>query len=265
VINKEENFENVLETLEWTPDSFHKFLRWILVIFLGATVAWTVAGCTVHKELMLLSENNAGVWKENGTGWGNQWQMVGQAWLDRNGDSIAREQGKGTLYYSKSKSGSMLVTNREHGDCVLHAEVLLGPDGETGIYMQGRYEIELLDSYEQALSGTQKTMGAITCGIGEGSVVEGLAPSYNAANPAGSWNMVDIQFQAARFNWLGKKTKPAMIKSVRINGVEVQRNIELKKASVGAIDGKESSFGPLVLAGKGSTVAFRNVVMRYSM
>lgn len=228
------------------------------IIWLSMLVV-IASGCSMHRESLSLSEWDPNVWKES-TG---IWQPIGAAWLDRRKDTLAVKPGKGILYHKGSPTPSHLISVREHGDCEIHAEVLLPPNAETGIFLQSRYEVQIRDSYDDTISTSLHTMGAIYCRQRDHETYEGMAPIYNAANPAGAWNRIDIKFRAPRFTWNGRKLSNAYFEYVLVNGLEVQRDVEVSGPTIGATSHVERSLGPLMLQGGKTPVAWRNVVIKY--
>ena len=122
--------------------------------------------------------------------------------------------------------------------------------GNSGVYLQGRYEVQVLDSYGRSLSG-QNDAGAVY-GVSDAAV--------NASRPAETWQSYEIVFRAARFED-GEKVSPARV-SVVWNGVLVQENVavpgptRLGDDETGA-DGP--LVGPVVLQAHEDRVRYRNV------
>ena len=117
--------------------------------------------------------------------------------------------------------------------------------GNSGVYVQGRYEVQVLDSF--GLEGKDNECGGIY------SVSE---PAVNMCYPPLSWQTYDIDFQAARYKD-GQKVKNARI-TVRHNGTVIHDDIELPKDTPGRHaegDGPESLF----LQDHSNPVVFRNV------
>lgn len=118
--------------------------------------------------------------------------------------------------------------------------------GNSGVYVQGRYEVQVLDSF--GLSGENNECGGI---------YQQARPIVNMCYPPLTWQTYDIEFKAAKYDGEGKKTKNAQI-TVRHNGVVIHDNLELKSGSPGRHpegDSKDS----LYLQGHGNPVVYRNI------
>lgn len=118
----------------------------------------------------------------------------------------------------------------------------------SGVYLQGRYEIQVLDSY------MNDTYANGSCGALYGI----LAPSKNANKPPEQWQTYDITFQAPRVDDTGKVTTKGRL-TVTLNGETVIKDGEFDKVTGGAIDNKIGTPGPLKLQDHGNKVRFRNV------
>ncbi len=120
----------------------------------------------------------------------------------------------------------------------------------SGVYLQGRYEVQVLDSYE------------LDPQLNDCAAFYTLAePCVNAARPPEFWQSYDIFFHAPRFNELGVKTKNARA-SVLWNGVWVHSNLEIPGPTGGEIDHDFAKPGPLLLQDHGNLIRFRNIWMR---
>jgi len=119
--------------------------------------------------------------------------------------------------------------------------------GNSGVYLQDRYEVQVLDSF--GLKGENNECGGIY------SIAR---PLVNAALPPLSWQTYDIDFEAARFDNDGRKTKPAVL-TVRHNGVLIHNRVEVPKATPAAGMGEGPGPGPIQLQEHGSPVVFRNI------
>ena len=176
------------------------------------------------------------------------------------------EDGKPTNLDQWAKSqwtcqpdGSILVrggdikTAHEFGDCKLHVELCVPfmpaargqGRGNSGVYMHGRYEIQVLDSF------------GLTENPGECAAIYGQkAACVNASLPPGQWQTYDVDFKAPKFDDAGKQIKGAVITVVH-NGVKVIDAFETKNVTGGAW-GAPAKTGPVRLQFHGNPVRFRN-------
>ncbi len=119
--------------------------------------------------------------------------------------------------------------------------------GNSGLYLQGRYEVQMLDSF--GLEGRNNECGGIY------TIKD---PDVNMALPPLTWQTYDVDYTAAKFDDTGKKTANAKI-TVKHNGVIVHKDVELPKGTTAAPvkEGKEP--GPIHLQDHGNPVRYRNI------
>jgi hypothetical protein len=122
--------------------------------------------------------------------------------------------------------------------------------GNSGVYLQGRYEVQVLDSF--GLQSGRGDCGAIY-GVKE--------PSRNACKPAGEWQMYDIIFRAPRWDSDGGKVAHARVTVVQ-NGVKIHDDVEIPKATGSELSPESPQPGPLMLQDHGSPVRYRNIWIR---
>ena len=152
-----------------------------------------------------------------------------------------------------------LITNWEHGDILLELEVMLPKGSNSGIYLQGRYEMQLLDSW-----GVKNPSYSDIGGIYRNwesdldKVLKGVPPTSNAAKAPGLWQKIKIHFQAPRFDETGIKIANAKFVAVDLNGVRIHSNVEVPTYTGGQISKIEVAKGPLMIQGDHGPVAFRN-------
>lgn len=157
-----------------------------------------------------------------------------------------------------TRTGS-IITKEEFGDCQLHVEwsaplEIKGSGqerGNSGVYLQGRYEIQVLDSYQN------KTYFDGQAGAFYGN----SAPLVNPIRKPGEWNFYDIIFHAPRPSADGKEVIPGSF-TVLFNGVLVQDHVPIKGSSTAAAFTGAVPKGPLVLQDHGSPVRYRNIWIR---
>jgi hypothetical protein len=152
-----------------------------------------------------------------------------------------------------------LQTIFEHGDIELEIELMVPKGSNSGLYLQGRYEVQILDSW-----GVRNPSFSDIGGIYRnwentpGQIYMGKAPLQNAAKAPGLWQKFHILFQAPRFDHSGNKISNAKFISVDLNGVRIHNQLEVPLATGGPIDKKEAALGPIMIQGDHGPVAFRN-------
>ena len=119
--------------------------------------------------------------------------------------------------------------------------------GNSGVYLQGRYEVQILDSF--GLDGKNNECGGI---YGQ------FAPRVNACLPPTEWQTYDIQFTAAKRDARKKITQKAKMTVVH-NGILIHKDAVLKGVTTGSADAMEGIPGPLLLQDHGNLVQFRNI------
>ena len=146
-------------------------------------------------------------------------------------------------------------SKQRFGDHQLHLEFLLPFEpaargqgrGNSGCYVQGRYEVQMLDSF--GLAGMDNECGGI---------YKISRPLVNMCYPPGTWQTYDIDFTAARYDAEGNKTKNALA-TVQHNGVLIHDDLELPQHTAAAPlkDGPEPGF--IHLQDHGNPVRYRNI------
>ncbi len=160
-----------------------------------------------------------------------------------------------------AKAG-FIYTREAFGDCQLHVEFSepVPPKGESqergnsGVFLMGLYEIQVLDSYENK-----------TYADGQASAVYGqYPPLVNASRPPGQWQSYDIVFHGPRFDKEGKLIRPARV-TVLHNGVLAQDNVELSGPTANGQRPPYTAHAkklPLALQDHGNPVRYRNIWIR---
>jgi hypothetical protein len=157
--------------------------------------------------------------------------------------------------------GGDIQTKREFGDCQLHVEfrepvVVKGEGqgrGNSGIFLQNRYEVQVLDCFQNRTYSNGQT----------GSIYKQPIPLVNACRKPGEWQTYDILFTAPRFNADGILTAPARVTVIH-NGVVVQLNTEIKGTTeyIGLPKNVAHGKAPIKLQDHGDLVSFRNIWIR---
>ena len=198
------------------------------------------------------------------------WSIVEGATVDLNQNNVmTTTPGKGVLACiqlpGKAGLAYNLLTNFEHGDADVEVEFMMAKGSNSGIYLQGRYEIQLFDSWG-AKQLHVYDVGSIYERWDESRPngtkgYEGHVARMNAGKAPGLWQKLKISFQAPRFDAEGKKNANAKILKVELNGITIHENVELMGPTRSSIDG-EVAKGPLMFQGDHGSVAFRNLVVK---
>jgi hypothetical protein len=175
-------------------------------------------------------------------------------WKHRNGKPCGWKIVDGAMEVTRGAGGDIVSTN-VFGDHALHIEFRTPfmpkargqGRGNSGVYLQTRYEVQVLDSY--GLEGRNNECGGIY------SV---SAPTVNACYPPGQWQTYDIEFKAPRFDKDGKKVDDARI-TVRHNGVLIQEDVSLKGVTTAGMGGELKEPRGLLLQDHGNPVQYRNI------
>jgi hypothetical protein len=176
----------------------------------------------------------------------SQWDG-GDKWLVENGYAVSR--------------GGGITTRDSFGDCQLHIEwaspeVVEGKGqgrGNSGVYLMGKYELQILDSYDNPTYFDGQA----------GAMYKTRPPLVNACRKPGEWQTYDIIFHAPRFDG-ATLTKPAYI-TVLHNGVLIQDHTELLGSTAWDSPPQYAPHppkGPIHLQFHGNPVRFRNIWIR---
>lgn len=186
-----------------------------------------------------------------------------------NGEDLSQwihADGKDPLW--KVKDGAVrvvpgtgdLVSKNAFGDVQLHVEWMIPEkdygNGNSGIYFQGRYEVQIFNSYQNE---TEIYYNGQT-----GSLYKQFPPLVNASKPHGEWESFDIIFTAPRFTDGGELISPAEF-TVFHNGILIQHNAQLKGITTHEkVTGYEahSLEQPLLIQDHGDQVHYRNIWVR---
>ncbi len=200
------------------------------------------AGTPPSDAIVLFDGQDMSKWKSIKTGEDGSWKV---------------EDG----YFEANKTGDVITKDEFGPDVQLHVEWASPnpPSGESqgrgnsGIFLFGRYEIQVLDNYENQ-----------TYPDGQATAIYGyMPPLVNASRPPGQWQTYDIIFEAPRFKD-GKLAKPAAV-TVLHNGVLTQNHLVLigdtphKKVGTYKAHGEK---GPIKLQDHGNPVRYRNIWLR---
>jgi hypothetical protein len=181
-------------------------------------------------------------------------------WIGQDGSEAGWEIMDGIMTVVPKSGG--IETKQAFGDCQLHIEWRTPEEvkgngqgrGNSGVFLMGRYEVQVLDSYEN-----------LTYSNGQaGSIYKQHIPLVNACRPPGEWQSYDIIFMAPGFDEEGTLIKPATITVIH-NGVLIQNHVEIRGTT--AFRGEHEYTAhpdrlPISLQDHGNPVSFRNIWIR---
>jgi hypothetical protein len=159
-------------------------------------------------------------------------------------------------------AGGTITSRQKFGDCQLHVEFATPEEvkgsgqgrGNSGIYLMGRYEVQILDSYEN------QTYFDGQCG----AIYKEQPPTVNACRKPGEWQSFDILFTSPRFDDDGKLLKPGYV-TVLHNGIVIHDHFELLGITSYIEPPKYTAHAekePLQIQFHGNPVRFRNIWIR---
>ncbi len=188
-------------------------------------------------------------------------KAFGYEWTDAEGGEPKWEFEKGIV--TVKGGAGVIQTKRQFRDFQLHVEwrspaEVVGESqgrGNSGIFLQGIYEIQVLDNYNNR---TYRNGQA-------GSIYKQTAPLVNASKAPGEWQTYDIIYTAPRFNEDGTYfTRPVV--TVIHNGVLVQNRVEVRGPTeyigIPEYSIKQHGDGPIILQDHGNPIGFRNIWIR---
>lgn len=170
------------------------------------------------KPRSLLTKNGLEGWAPTSASGENQWEVT-----------------DGVL--NSAKSGVNLMTTEKFDDFKLHIEFKIPEGSNSGVYLRGRYEVQVEDS-----RGKEPNSHFF------GGVYGFLTPNENVAGNPGEWQVYDITLVGRRV-------------SVEANGKTIIYNQIIPGITGGALDSKEGEPGPIYLQGDHGPVAYRNIMI----
>ncbi len=235
-----------------------------LLIFAATVASPAFAQAGLPPEVVPL--DRSGAFRPLPANWTLAADLAGDPRRDR---TLAAVPGSGLLVCNPDKEKGArghLFTAWDHGDIELDLEFLLPPGSNSGVYLQGRYEIQLADSWGKRVVSPADCGGVYDrwdAGRGAGKeAFGGTAPSANAARAPGLWQKLRIEFQAPRFDAAGKKTADARFLKVVLNGHVIHENVTVAGPTRSAAFNDEQPLGPLMIQGDHGPVALRRLATK---
>lgn len=227
----------------------------LLTVALLSCVVFAAAAAEPAGAVSLFNGRNLDGWGKKTDGW----VAAGAVSLDPNdAKKFVIAEGTGVLVNGPSGKGANLISEKEWGDVEAHIEFCVPKGSNSGVYFQGRYEIQVLDSF-----GVDKPKDSDNGGIyhrwKDNMGYDGHAPRVNASKAPGQWQAFDVVFRAPRFDAAGKKTENGRFIRVVHNGQVIHENAEVTGPTRAAAFNDEKPAGPLMIQGDHGPVAFRNL------
>jgi Domain of Unknown Function (DUF1080) len=229
----------------------------------GVMLSWLAAvGSAEDGWIDLIGKHGFEHWRSP-TG---DWKRAGDAEADpKNPARQVAKAGDNVILNGPAGRSRNLVTKESFGDLEAHFEFKIPKGSNSGVKLEGFYEIQIHDSFGVAVAKATHAGGvyprAEMLPIYH-HIDEGIPPRVNAAKKAGEWQTLDIVFRAPRFDADGKKIKSARFDKVVLNGQVIHDQVEVKTPTGNAWKLKEIPRGPLLLQGDHGPVAFRNIRVR---
>jgi hypothetical protein len=142
---------------------------------------------------------------------------------------------KGGILMNEGKQACNIYTQQKFNDFKLEVEFNVDPESNSGVYLRGRYEIQVLDGYNRPMDVHS-----------QGALYGFIVPAVKADKPAGQWQTFDITLIANHV-------------TVIENGTKIIDNAEVPGITGGALDANEKGPGPIMLQGDHGKVQFRKV------
>jgi hypothetical protein len=181
-------------------------------------------------------------------------------WLSAKDSSAAKWEISEGAMTVKPGTGD-IITKRNFSDFQLHLEfatpeIVKGEGqgrGNSGIFLQNRYEVQVLDCYQNRTYSNGQT----------GAIYKQSIPLVNACRKPGAWQTYEILYTAPRFNQDGILLTPAYV-TVLHNGILIQNHVAVKGTTeyIGLPKNEAHGKGPLKLQDHGDLVRYRNIWVR---
>lgn len=221
------------------------------LIVASAVLALGLQAMAADSCVKPFNEKDTTGWKVRGKAEQSKW-VVGAAKLKAAKPTELEVTPGGKELVNAVAHSLDLYTEANFGDVMIELELMVPKGSNSGVYLMGEYEIQVLDSF-----------GKTTIGPGDmGGIYHTAAPKVNASKAPGEWQKLVVDFRAPKFDAAGKKTANAKFVKVVLNDQVIHENVEALKSTGGGITGKEHATGPLMFQGNHGAVSFRNIVIK---
>lgn len=214
-----------------------------------------VSGCGSNRAIYPFNGMDLKGWNIRGDKDKSKWTVGVAKMSAENSEMLVVQEGQGELINASKHHGDSLdiYTQAKFGDCRIELEVMVPKGSNSGIYLMGKYELQVGDSYCSEEVDEGGTIGAI---------YDVAAPLANACKKPGQWQKFVIEFHAPRFDAQGYKIANAKFVKVTLNGKLLHKNVEVSGptgARADTVKWEEESTAPLMFQGNHGPVAYRNI------
>jgi sugar phosphate isomerase/epimerase len=231
---------------------------WVVLFLVGFLCSFLSVDAGAKEVSISLTGGDFSQWRGN-TG---QWEIVGDT-LTKPGNEklLSSKPGTGVIVNGPTGRTRNLLSKTEFGDVKAHIEFMVPKGSNSGVYFNGRYEIQVFDSW-----GVKKPKYSDCGGIyqrwddnREPKGYEGHSPRVNVSREPGQWQTFDVIFRSPRFDKKGLKITNARFEKVVHNGTVIHADVELSGPTRAGAYNDEKPTGPLMLQGDHGPVAYRNI------
>ncbi|MHC4461791.1 MAG: family 16 glycoside hydrolase [Planctomycetota bacterium] len=204
--------------------------------------------------VVLFNGKDLNDWVVKGDKKKSKWVFGTATMSSENPKLLVNKGGEGAMINLAGRHGDSLDfhSKEKFGDCRIEVEVMVSEGSNSGIYVMGEYEIQVLDSWERVKMGRGDM----------GGIYGAAAPRVNACKKPGEWQKYVIEFSAPKFNASGQKTENAKFLKVELNGQVLHENVVMSGPTGGALTPREAATGPLMFQGNHGPVAYRNIIVK---
>jgi hypothetical protein len=204
--------------------------------------------------VLLFNGRDLDNWQVKGSEEKSKW-VVGKAKMStQDPKQLVAEKGHGEMVNLAARHGDSvdIFSEAKFGDCRLELQLMVPKGSNSGVYVMGEYEIQVLDSW-----------GRRRMGSGDMGAIYGASPPpVNASLRPGHWQKYIIEWQAPKFDAGGSKTDNAKFLKVELNGQVLHKDLEMPKQTPGGVANREAPAGPLMFQGNHGPVAYRNIIVK---
>jgi len=222
------------------------------VLFVSICLALSVTVAAADRTVEPFNGKDLSGWNVKGESSSSYWKVGGaklhpddpSKFVVTSGAELINDKGN-----ADRGNGVDIYSEFQHGTGRIEIDVMVPKGSNSGVYVQGEYEVQIFDSW-----GIEKPRPSDI-----GAIYGAAPPRVNAAKKPGEWQKLVIDFEAPRFDADGQVIRKARFVKVLLNGETIHENVEMKGPTPGGLTGKEHAKGPILLQGNHGPVSYRNL------